>query len=150
VEGYYCFYPSDLHKLLAYIADADLVLGTRTSRQLIQQGSRMRGVVRLAHLLLAKLVELLWLRHRVRLSDVGCTYRLLWRHCYEEIKARVTSSGPEFELEMTIEILRSRQRLIEVPVSFLRTNEDLAQLYQRPSIFLRMLAKVIRRRLGLR
>jgi len=150
VEGYYCFYPSDLHKLLAYIADADLVLGTRTSRQLIQQGSRMRGVVRLAHILLAKLVELLWFRHRVRLSDVGCTYRLLWRHCYEEIKARVTSSGPEFELEMTIEILRSRQRLIEVPVSFLRTNEDLAQLYQRPSIFLRMLAKVIRRRLGLR
>ena len=149
VEGYYCFYPSDLKKLLAYIADADLVLGTRTSRQLIQQGSRMRGVVRLAHILLAKIVELLWIRHQVRLSDVGCTYRLLWRHCYEEIRARIGSPGPEFELEMTIEILRSRQRLIEVPVSFLHTNEDLAQLYQRPSIFLRMLATVLRRRLGL-
>jgi hypothetical protein len=80
---------------------------------------------------------------------VGCTYRLLWRHCYEEVRARIGSPGPEFELEMTIEILRSRQRLIEVPVSFLHTNEDLAQLYQRPSIFLRMLATVLKRRLGL-
>jgi dTDP-glucose pyrophosphorylase len=147
-EGSYCFYPSDLHKLLAYIADADLVLGTRTTRQLIQQGSRMRGVVRLAHILLAKLIELLWLTHRVRLTDVGCTYRLLWRDCFEEIESRVQSPGPEFALEMTIETLRSRRRLIEVPVSFLHTNEALAQLYQRPSVFLRMLATVLKRRLG--
>jgi hypothetical protein len=149
VEGYYCFYPSDLDKLLAYIADADLVLGTRTTRQLIQQGSRMRGVVRLAHILLAKLVELLWFSHRVRLSDVGCTYRLLWRDCFAEIKDRLTSPGPEFALEMTIETLRSRRRLIEVPVSFLHTNEALAELYQRPTVFLRMLATVLKRRMGL-
>lgn len=148
-EGSYCFYPSDLRKLLAYIADADLVLGTRTTRQLIQQGSRMRGVVRLAHILLAKLIEVLWLSHRVRLTDVGCTYRLLWRDCYAEIEERAQSPGPEFALEMTIETLRSRRRLIEVPVSFLHTNEVLAQLYQRPTVFLRMLATVLKRRLGL-
>ena len=43
VEGFYSFYPSDLSKFMAYLPDADLVLGTRTTRQLIQQGSRMRG-----------------------------------------------------------------------------------------------------------
>ncbi|RJX34936.1 MAG: hypothetical protein C4525_05785 [Desulfarculus sp.] len=149
VEGDYCFRPADLAKLLAYITDADMVLGTRTTRQLIQQGSRMRGLVRLAHILLAKLVELLWIDHHVRLTDVGCTYRLLWRHCYQEIKERVRSAGPEFVLEMTIETMRSRQRLIEVPVSFLHTNPALAALYQHPRTFLRMLALVLRRRLGL-
>jgi hypothetical protein len=148
-EGSYCFYPSDLRKLLAYIADADLVLGTRTTRQLIQQGSRMRGMVRLAHILLAKLIELLWFGHRVRLTDVGCTYRLFWRDCFAEIQERAQSDGPEFALEMTIETLRSRRRLIEVPVSFLHTNEALAQLYQRPSVFMRMLTTVLKRRLGL-
>lgn len=148
-EGSYCFYPSDLRKLLAYIADADLVLGTRTTRQLIQQGSRMRGVVRLSHILLAKLIEALWFSHRVRLTDVGCTYRLFWRDCFAEIQERAQSDGPEFALEMTIETLRSRRRLIEVPVSFLHTNEALAQLYQRPSVFMRMLTTVLKRRLGL-
>jgi len=148
-EGYYSFYPTDLTKLLAYISDADLVLGTRTTRQLIHQGSRMRGPVRLAHIFLAKLVELCWITHRVRLTDVGCTYRILWRHCYLEIKDRLRSTGPEYVLEMTIETLRSRQRLIEVPVSFLHTNEVLAERHQRVGIFLRMVWTIIRHRLGL-
>jgi dTDP-glucose pyrophosphorylase len=148
VEGYYSFYPTDLSKFLAYIADADLVLGTRTTRQLIQQGTRMRGLVRLAHIFLAKLIELLWIGHRVRLTDVGCTYRTLWRHCYLEIKDRLKSTGPEYILEMTIEILCSRQRLIEVPVSFLHTNEVLAERYQNLGVFLRMVQTILRYRLG--
>lgn len=148
VEGAYCFYPNDLGKLLAYVADADLVLGTRTTRQLIQQGARMRGVVRLAHILLAKLIELLWAGHRVRLTDVGCTYRLLWRHCWEDIRERCPAPGPEFVLQMTLETLRGRKRLIEVPVSFLHTNQELAVLYQRPAVFWRMLLTVLKTRLG--
>jgi UDP-N-acetylglucosamine diphosphorylase / glucose-1-phosphate thymidylyltransferase / UDP-N-acetylgalactosamine diphosphorylase / glucosamine-1-phosphate N-acetyltransferase / galactosamine-1-phosphate N-acetyltransferase len=149
VEGSYSFYPTDIYKLLSYIADADLVLGTRTTRQLVQQGTRMRGLVRLAHIFLAKLIELLWIGHRVRLTDVGCTYRTLWRHCYLEIKDRLRSTGPEYVLEMTIETLRSRQRLIEVPVSFLRTNEVLAERYQHFGVFLRMIRTIIRYRLGM-
>ncbi len=149
VEGFYSFYPSDLSKFIAYLADADLVLGTRTTRQLIQQGSRMKGAVRLVHIFLAKLIEILWINHRIRLTDVGCTYRALWRHSYLDIRERLTSPGPEYVLEMDIETLRSRKRLIEVPVSFLNTNEVLAQRYQRPAVFLRMLRTILRKRLGL-
>lgn len=148
VEGFYSFFPGDLPKFLAYLADADLVLGTRTTRQLIQQGSRMRGAVRLAHIFLAKLIEILWIGHRIRLTDVGCTYRALWRHSYLDIKDRLKSAGPEYVLEMDIETLRSRKRLIEVPVSFLNTNEVLAQRYQRFGVFLRMLGTILRKRLG--
>jgi len=149
VEGYYSFYPSDLSKFLAYLADADLVLGTRTTRQLIQQGSRMRGRVRLAHIVLGKLIEILWIGHRVRLTDVGCTYRVLWRDSYLDIRDRLKSSGPEYVLEMDIETLRSRKRLIEVPVSFLNTNEVLAQRYQSVGVFFGMLGTIIRKRLGI-
>jgi dTDP-glucose pyrophosphorylase len=148
VEGSYSFFPGDLPKFLAYLADADLVLGTRTTRQLIQQGSRMKGVVRLAHILLAKLIEILWITHRIRLTDVGCTYRALWRHSYLDIRDRLKSAGPEYVLEMDLETLRARKRLIEVPVSFLHTNEALAERYQRPGVFFKMLRTIIRKRLG--
>ncbi len=148
VEGFYSFFPGDLSKFLAYLADADLVLGTRTTRQLIQQGCRMKGVVRLAHIFLAKLIEILWIDHRIRLTDVGCTYRAIWRHSYLDIRDRLKSAGPEYVLEMDIETLRARKRLIEVPVSFLHTNEALAERYQRPGVFFRMLRTIIRKRLG--
>jgi hypothetical protein len=148
VEGSYTFFPGDLSKFLAYLADADLVLGTRTTRQLIQQGCRMKGVVRLAHIFLAKLIEILWIDHRIRLTDVGCTYRAIWRHSYLDIRDRLKSAGPEYVLEMDIETLRARKRLIEVPVSFLHTNEALAERYQRAGVFFRMLRTIIRKRLG--
>lgn len=146
VEGFYSFYPSDLEKFLAYMADADLVLGTRTTRQLIQQGTRMRGRVRLAHILLGKLIEILWISHRIRLTDVGCTYRMLWRDSYLDIRDRLQSEGPEYVLEMDIETLLSRKRLIEVPVSFLNTNEVLAEKYQSVGMFFRMLRTIVRKR----
>jgi len=147
-EGEYSFYPRDVEKLLAYIPDAELVLGTRTTRQLIHQGTRMRGIVRLAHVFLAKAIEVLWPDHSVRLTDVGCTFRTLWRHCYLDIRNQLRSRGPEYVLEMTIEVLKSRRRLIEVPVSYLRTNEVLAEEHQRAAVFFRMLATMIERRLG--
>src|SRR5207244_3545616 len=56
------FSPRDLTKFLVYLRDADLVIGTRTTRQMIEQGTNMRGVVRAGHVVLAKLVELLWWR----------------------------------------------------------------------------------------
>ncbi|MCB2188732.1 MAG: NTP transferase domain-containing protein [Deltaproteobacteria bacterium] len=148
-EGYYSFYPNDVKKLLAYIADAELVVGTRTTRQLIQQGTRMRGVVRLAHVFLAKLIELLWLNYSVRLSDVGCTFRTIWKDCYRDIAGQLHSRGPAYALEMTLEVMKSRRRLIEVPVSFLHTNEVLAARHQKPSVFFRFLATVLLKRLGL-
>jgi hypothetical protein len=147
-EGAYSFFPGDLSKLLAYLADADLVLGTRTTRQLIQQGSRMNGVVRLAHIFLAILIEILWLDHRIRLTDVGCTFRAIWRHSYLDIRDRLKSAGPEYVLEMDIETLRARKRLIEVPVSFLHTNEALAERHQHASVFFRLLWTIISKRLG--
>ena len=93
-----------------------MVVGTRTTRQMIEQGTNMRGMVRGAHLLLAKLLEVLWWRFECRFTDVCCVYRGLWRSTYESIRSNLTATGVEVFPEMVIEVLRTRRRIIEVPV----------------------------------
>jgi hypothetical protein len=113
------FWPSDLPKFLEYLKDADLVVGTRTTRQLIQQGTNMRGTVWAANVILAKFLELIWWTREPRFTDVGCAYRALWSSTYRLIRPRLRAVGPEYSVEMLVEALRCRKRVIEIPVSFL-------------------------------
>ncbi len=76
-EADYSFPSRDVQKLLTYLPEADMVIGTRTTRQLIEQGSTMTGVVRLANAALGRLLELLWWNRRARFTDVGCTFRAI-------------------------------------------------------------------------
>ncbi len=117
-EADHTFRSKDLGKLLEYMKDADMVIGTRTTRQMIEQGTNMRGVVRWANVLVGKFVEALWWNQEPRFTDVGCTYRAVWRDVYQKIRPRLTGIGPEFAPEMMIEVLRMRRRVIEVPVSY--------------------------------
>jgi dTDP-glucose pyrophosphorylase len=118
VEADNSFKAKDLGKLLEYMKDSDMVMGTRTTRQMIEQGANMRGLLRLGNLFVAKLVEVLWWAQEPRFTDVGCTYRAIWRDAYLKIKDNLRGIGPEFSPEMMIEILRARKRVIEVPISY--------------------------------
>jgi dTDP-glucose pyrophosphorylase len=125
------FSPLDIQKLLVYLRDADLVVGTRTTRQMMEQGTNMRGTVRFAHLTLAKLMELLWWRFECRFTDVCCVYRGIWRSTWEMIRPNLTAPGVEFIPEMVIEVLRARRRIVEIPVNY--CNRDLEYDYVRAS-----------------
>ena len=118
VEADHSFHAKDLGKLLEYLKDADMVIGTRTTRQLIEQGTNMRGLVRWANIFVGKLVEALWWSQEPRFTDVGCTYRAIWKDAWLKIRERMQGVGPEFSPEMMIEILRARGRVIEIPVSY--------------------------------
>ena len=120
MEADHSFRARDLGKLLEYLKDADMVVGTRTTRELIEQGTNMRGPVRMGNILVAKLVELLWWGQRPRFTDVGCTYRALWRDTYRRIRPLLTGVGPELSPEMMVAVLQARMRIIEVPVSYHR------------------------------
>ncbi len=146
-EADYSFPARDTAKLLTYLREADMVVGTRTTRQLVVQGSHMRGVVRLANIFLGKLLESLWWNREGRLTDVGCTFRAIWRPAYEKIQSRLTARGPEFSAEMVIELLQERQRVIEIPVNYFNISYSLARAYQRPSTAMRFLALIVGRRL---
>jgi len=141
----YSFSYRDIPKLFAYLKEADMVLGTRTTRQLIQLRSHMKGIVRFANVLLAKFIELLWWNFECRFTDVGCTYRAFWKSSFYKIKDNLNSKGPEFSIEMKLELLRARDRIIEIPINYYGKSYSLYQKYQNVNSALRMFFLIIKK-----
>jgi dTDP-glucose pyrophosphorylase len=114
------FRAKDIQKFLEYLKECDLVMGTRTTRQMIEQGANMDPLLRWGNVFVGKLVQILWWNRESRYTDVGCTYRAIWRTSYEQIRPLLHGAGPEFSPEMMIAVLLCRQRVIEIPVSYYR------------------------------
>ena len=113
------FRAGDLPKLLHYLADAQMVLGTRTTRQLVDQAANMDKLLRWGNVAMAKWLELCWyLPHEPRLTDVGCSYRALWAETWRTIRPGTREAGPSFSPEMICEAYRRRMRVIEIPVHY--------------------------------
>jgi SAM-dependent methyltransferase/dTDP-glucose pyrophosphorylase len=143
------FSPRDVPKLLVYLRDADMVVGTRTTRQMIEQGANMRGIVRWSHVVLAKLLQILWWRFESRFTDICCVYRGLWRSTYETIRVNLAAEGVEIFPEMVIEVLRARRRIIEIPVNYYNRDLEYAYVrgkYQSVATFARVLWLLVRKR----
>ena len=153
VEADGTFRARDLGKLLEYLKDADMVIGTRTTRQLIEQGANMDGPLRWGNVVVGKLIEALWWGLEPRFTDVGCTYRAIWRDAYFKIREYLTRDDAAFSPEMMIEMLRVQGRVIEVPVSYYRRrggeSKHSASRWQSARTGLKMLALVLRKRLNL-
>ena len=145
------FSPDDLPKLLAYIRDADLVVGTRTTRQMVEQGVAIRGVVRVAHVGLAKVMEALWWNSGTRFSDTGCVFRAMWKTTWNLIRPQVMTDGQEVYPEMVAEVLRACRRVIEIPVNYYNCDprhEKVTSPHQTVRTFFRLLGVIVER--GLR
>ena len=113
------FWGKDLWKLAYYLLDANMVLGTRTTKQMVQQGANMDAKLRWGNVAMAKILELFWyFPHEPRLTDVGCTYRALWADTWRSIHPGTTEAGPSFSPEMICEAYRQGLRTIEVPVHY--------------------------------
>jgi hypothetical protein len=144
------FTPEDISKFLVYLRDADMVVGTRTTRQMIEQGTNMRGIVRIAHIVLAKLFQFLWGRFDSRFTDICCVYRGFWRSTYETVRDHLSEPGVEVFPEMVIEVLRARRRIIEIPINYYNRDLDHLQVWgknQNSTIFARVVWLLVRRRL---
>jgi len=119
VEADGSFRSNDLPKLLHYLDECRMVLGTRTTRQMVQQGANMDKKLRWGNVVMAKWLELLWyLPHEPRLTDVGCSYRALWAETWTTIRAGTREVGPSFSPEMICEAYRQGLRVIEIPVAY--------------------------------
>jgi len=113
------FRARDMEKLLVYLRDAGMVMGTRTTRQMVEQGANMRFLLRWGNVAMAKFLQLLWLRPlEPRFTDVGCTYRALSRETFEKIEPILSLTGPAFSPEMMCAALLQNCRVIEIPVSY--------------------------------
>jgi dTDP-glucose pyrophosphorylase len=102
VEADATFRAKDMGKLLEFLKDADMVIGTRTTRQMIEQGANMDGLLRWGNVVVGKLVEALWWAREPRFTDVGCTYRALWRDSWRKIRGYCTATDATFSPEMMI------------------------------------------------
>ncbi len=114
------FRSKDLPKLLEYLKDSDMVVGTRTTRQLIEQGSLLKPAIRWINVFLGKLVEVMWWSQEPRFTDVACAYRAIWKESFEKISPDLTSKDKSYLVEMMVEIMRYHMRCIEIPVSFFK------------------------------
>jgi UDP-N-acetylglucosamine diphosphorylase / glucose-1-phosphate thymidylyltransferase / UDP-N-acetylgalactosamine diphosphorylase / glucosamine-1-phosphate N-acetyltransferase / galactosamine-1-phosphate N-acetyltransferase len=153
VEADATFRAKDLPKFLEYLKDADMVIGTRTTRQMIEQGANMDGLLRWGNLFVGKLVEALWWEVEPRYTDVGCTYRAIWADAWHKIRRYMTSDGAPFSPEMMIEMMRAKGRVVEIPVSYYRRkgghSKHSASRWQSARTGLKMLRLIMSRRLNL-
>jgi glycosyltransferase involved in cell wall biosynthesis len=110
------FMGKDILKLLAYADDFEMVMGTRTTRELIWAQANMGIFLRLGNLAVAKMLEFLF--NGPSLSDCGCTMRLIHADAAHQIQDHLTVGGSHFLPEMAILGLLAKMRIIEVPVNY--------------------------------
>ncbi len=110
------FDPADLHKLLPFTAECDLVVGSRTVSTFIWEGANMGAFLRWGNWAVAKLAEMLF--NTTSLSDVGCTFRVMNRALADDILAQRTGDASSFGLEMLLLSFVRRHRVIQVPVNY--------------------------------
>jgi glycosyltransferase involved in cell wall biosynthesis len=110
------FLGRDVHKLLAYADDFEMVCGTRTTQELIWDSANMGWFLRMGNWVVAKLLQFLY--DGPSLSDCGCTMRLIHRAALEKFRDELTVGGSHFLPEMMIKALQHKIKVIEVPVNY--------------------------------
>jgi glycosyltransferase involved in cell wall biosynthesis len=116
VEADGTFDPRDTKKLLSYIGDADMVLGTRTCMQFVEKGANMGLFLGYGNAFIAKLLQLLY--GNVRLTDVGCTFRAIKKSTLKKIIKKFKIGGSSFSPEMIIESVKTGLKVVEIPVHY--------------------------------
>lgn len=112
------FEPKDIFKLLAYSFDFDVVLGSRTNRELIWTGANMGWFMKWGNWTVAKYLEFLF--NTTTLTDVGCTMRLLNRETLDALLPTLRVGGSHFGPELTLQCIVKKVRMIEVPLNYKR------------------------------
>ena len=110
------FIANDIHKLLQYAGEFDMVCGTRTAPLMVWDGANMGWSIRVANTALAKVLE--FLHGGPSLSDCGCTFRLIQRSSWQRIAPGITVRASHFLPEMVILALHDQQRLVEIPLNY--------------------------------
>ncbi len=111
------FMPEDVTKLLVYSDECDVVLGTRTTREMIWAGANMDWFLRWGNWAVAKLIELSF--DTSHLSDVGCTYRVLRRPAADLAAREMRVGGSHAGVEIMLLTIVSGARFVEVPLNYL-------------------------------
>jgi len=116
-EGDGTFSAADAKKLMAYIENADMVIGTRTVVEVLDPHSQVDWFINWGNKFIARMLQT---RHwgKVRLSDVGCTYRAIRKDALMKIMPKLREGGNAFSPHMIMVALENGLTVIEAPVTF--------------------------------
>jgi len=110
------FIANDVHKLLSYSEDIDIVYGTRTARNFIWQGANMGFLLRWGNVAVAKMLEILF--NTNQLSDVGCTYRLVHKRVIDDMLPHLKVKSNFFGPEMMVRGYLMKYKCVQIPVNY--------------------------------
>jgi glycosyltransferase involved in cell wall biosynthesis len=121
-EGDMTFRGSDLWKLLPFLEDADLVVGSRTHKHFTESDSQMDWFYLWGNMFVANLLSLRFFDWRflgrTRFSDVGCTMRAITRKGLLNIIDALEVGDNHFSPHMLKVALEKDLHVIEVPITF--------------------------------
>lgn len=121
----------DIAKMIPYLDNCDMVIGTRQIQILTEKGNQNSIIHVWGNLILAKLIQFKYfnLHHLgfVNLTDVGCLFRSIRREALEKIIGKLTYPGTDnaiggnaFALYLTMLGIENDLSIVEIPVSFNR------------------------------
>ena len=121
----------DLEKMVPYLNNCDMVIGSRQNQVISEKGNQNSGFFVWANFLLAKLIQIKYLSldHMgiINLTDVGCIYRVIKRDALEKIISKLTYPGSDrpvggigIGLYITMLGIEKDLKIIEIPVTFKR------------------------------
>jgi glycosyltransferase involved in cell wall biosynthesis len=110
------FMGKDVHKLLVYSEDFEVVLGTRTAKECIWDGANMNLFLRYGNVFVAKLLEYCF--NGPSITDVGCTMKLFHRSALNKIRHKFTIGGSSFSPELMILAFKEGLKCAEVPLNY--------------------------------
>jgi glycosyltransferase involved in cell wall biosynthesis len=110
------FEARDIEKLLAYTQDFDVVLGTRTAKEMIWEGANMGIFLKWGNYAVAKMMEFLF--NSNNLTDVGCTYRVASRKALEVLMPQFRVKSSFFGPEMMLLTLKNKLTMVQIPLNY--------------------------------
>lgn len=122
----------DLGKMIPYLDNTDMVIGTRQIQVLLEKGNQNKMFYVWGNFFLAKLIQIKFfsLLHMgvVNLTDVGCTYRCIRRDALEKIIDQFTYPGTDklvfsstsgiIGMFLVMIGIKNDLRIVEVPITF--------------------------------
>jgi glycosyltransferase involved in cell wall biosynthesis len=117
-EGDGTFDPSDTEKFLVYGERFPIVFGTRTNTSLVGPDSAMYFLRRMADVAEALLIEILFFSNR--LTDVGCTYKMLNRDVVKQLEPHWITGDSHFNTEVELQAVLRKISFVEIPVAFIK------------------------------
>lgn len=117
VEGDQTYFPTDLRKMLSYLENVDIVVGTRTTCEIVAPDSQITPFILYGNIFIAKLLQLrFWGTYRM--TDVGIGFALIRPEALKKILPGLSVTANYFSPHMLITALKHDLRIIECPIAF--------------------------------